>query len=468
MEIPSRLLAPEWTSLYTKDALDQLKLVDSVYELPDLLRGLDDKAKEGYAELFSEACMSGLWPNGTPHQRDVKDLWSRFLYGAVHPDELRNGLASASPAAHDFEGEWDRTLHQELVVVFERYVHELACKSAAAAWVDDASWLTPDEAISLAKIIADPNLFEQTLGKGADPRVEALVRHISDQELTPYERAAIANELLARNPQQGTLCGTGTPAEGADLKLAVDDALKRPERIRIVIPEDLTTAPYASLYTQHHLYVLSARESSFPQEEPFIADEGNRGRLRYVYKRYLYECIHPLLSLLGRSVERDEFCDRPYDYPGLCGMIGQAEGEQFFAAVKSGFVAAFSDQVDEQKRISSLPDEDDVRSLAEYCRRRLNEAEIKLLIDVLETDRYFDVIHFAAKNGVYGEEALRGDWKDKGPVSKYFRKKLRNGDKVLPFFAWDGLVGVVKELGDRKKGSRVRQALAAELSRPGA
>ncbi|MFJ6636231.1 hypothetical protein ACIQMR_33380 [Streptomyces sp. NPDC091376] len=466
MEIPSRLLAPEWTSLYTQDALVQLKLVDSVYQLPGLLPGLGDEG--GYAELFSEACVSGLWPNGTPHQTDVKDLWSRFLYGAAGLDELQRGLASPSPEVHDIEGEWHRALHQELVAVFEWHVHQTACKRAAAAWVDQASWLTPEEAISLAKIIADPALFEQTLRKDADSRVEKLVHNISAKELKPHERAEIANELLARNPQQGNLCGTGNPAAGADLKLAVDDALKRPERSRILIPEDLTTAPYASLYTPQHLYVLGDDESSFPRQEPFIGDEGNRGRLRYVYKRYLYECIHPVLSSRGLFVERDEFCDRPYDYPGLCKMIGQAEGEKFFAVVKSSFVAAFSDQVREQKRISSLRDEGDVPSLAEYCRRRLNEAEIKLLIDVLKTDRYFDVIHFAAKNGVYGEEALRGDWEAKGPVSKYFRKKLRNGDKVLPFFAWDGLVGVVKELGDRKKGSRVRQTLAAELSRPGA
>jgi hypothetical protein len=465
MEIPSRLLAPEWIPLYTQDALVRLKGVDSVYQLPGLLSGLGDEG--GYAELFSEACVSGLWPNGTPHQTDVKDLWSRFLYGAARPDELRNDLASASPEAHDIEGAWDRTLHQELVAVFEWHVHRTACKSAAAAWVDQASWLTQEEAVSLAKIIADSALFEQTLGKDADSRVEKLVHDISAQRLEPHERAEIANELLARNPQQGTLCGTGTPAAAADLKLAVDDALARPQTGRIPIPEDLTTAPYASLYTPQHLYVLSDEKSSFPRQEPFIGDEGNRGRLRYVYKRYLYECIHPLLSLLGRFVERDEFCDRPYDYSGLCEMIGQAESEQFFAAVKSGFVAAFSDQVDEQERISGLPAEGGVLNLAEYCRRRLSGAEIELLVQVLEKDRYFDVIYFAAKNGVYGEEALKGDWGVKGPVSKYFRKKLRNGDKVLPFFAWDGLVRVVEELGDRKKGSRVRQALAMVLSRPG-
>ncbi|MEU6709781.1 hypothetical protein [Streptomyces wuyuanensis] len=243
-------------------------------------------------------------------------------------------------------------------------------------------------------------------------------------------------------------------------------ALARPGADRIPIAEDLTIAEYASLYTPHHLFVLQG-PNSFPREEPFLSEPKSREQVRYVYKRYLYDCISPLLELKGVAVDRDAFCSRPYDYMGLCSAIGEGDGEEFFANVKESFLGAFSAQVGEQERVSGLPAKGGVLDLAEYCRRRLSGAEIVLLVQVLEKDRYFDVIHFAAKNGVYGTADLHSDRHADGPVYNHLRKKLRKGDAVLPFFASNRLVHVVEKLGDGKKGSRARQALAMELSRPG-
>ncbi|MEU6708650.1 hypothetical protein [Streptomyces wuyuanensis] len=213
---------------------------------------------------------------------------------------------------------------------------------------------------------------------------------------------------------------------------------------QIPIPEDLTSPAYASVYTPRHLEML---KEALPYQVLGV-NSRDRVMLTYIFKRYLHECLSRLPSQLipGELQSQDDFCREEYDHDAIAIDLMKDDGT-FLRIATDRFLENFEALVtDPPKAVTPSPSERD--DLADYCRERLTDDGVQLLIHALLNDRIFAAVYFATREGVYVETELRKDWDYNGPVSKYLRGKLKKGDTILPFFQSPNLTTVVNTLGN--------------------
>ncbi|MEU6707855.1 hypothetical protein [Streptomyces wuyuanensis] len=531
MEIPEHLTTQEWDPLYTEDALQILRTVGSVLDLPTpfyLLEKIDGSVPPGEAEvgqpysysellseLLSEICLSGPWSDKIPDGVDysaLKDSWYLFLHGQMPS----SGLHALLPWADDGDpglASAAEELHQNLVAAFAAQVQRVASRGGWVAveyrrkvaedaqllarnevtgyWIEQFQLfeLSDPETAILAEVITVPsqvktisslavlNLFEaapplaqvikavSNLGikvednegdfypAACNAKIREIVHLLDLAQVPPMDLQAIARELRADLKARHLSGEESSPNVPHDF-------------IYSDIPHDLTSQKYASLYTLEYSEMLGR---SLPYNFLLIRNSKHRERLSYIFKRYLRLYLtSPKLKEFGGT---DAFCEGEFDFNIACRLLG----DEGLRKVTRNFNAAFEKQAKAHtasgKKHQAETDQiaaqhlrkGDKDSLRAYCLLRMrNSEDVELLAEALNSERLYKAICHAIGYGVREEDTLRQDWDRDGPVSKYLRRKLKKGDRIVKFFQSGDVIDVVMELEKRGVGHK-RKELAEAL-----